>query len=188
MKALRGLLGAMMLLVSASQALADSAVLKRIASCRLGAPDVRIELLRGMDGTHSWVYALRDSGPQHWLYDNAEDSRGGSVHWQCAGSEQGQGVLVLSGEFTSNYLQGAAFYVDPVSHRIERIAFAERNRPRWVMVSERGTYVVFENTGHESSSKYLLYAKDDGYQEVDELPTLSAAKHERMIDLRAWKR
>lgn len=183
MKALRVVLGGLMLLVSVSEALADPAVFKRIASCRLGAPDVRIELLRGKDGTDTWVYALRDSGPQHWLYANAEDSQGYSVHWQCAGSEQGQGVLVLSGEFTSNFLQGAAFYLDPVSHRIERIAFAERNRPRWVMVSERGTYVVFENTGHESSSKYLLYAKDDGYQEVDELPTLSAGKHERLIDL-----
>lgn len=44
--------------------------------------------------------------------------------------------------------------------RIERINFAERNRPRWIKLSKQGVQVIFENTGNESSHKYLSYGKN----------------------------
>ncbi|WPX16073.1 hypothetical protein RHM58_18450 [Pseudomonas sp. 10S4] len=93
-------------------------------------------------------------------------------------------VLVISGEFTSNFLQGVLFYFNSGDGKIERIDFAERNRPRWVSISAQGAQVIFENTGNESSSKYLTYGKNGAYVELSELPSTSSSAGEKLIDLK----
>jgi len=87
----------------------------------------------------------------------------------------------VSGEFASNYLQGALFYFDSQEGKIERIDFAERNRPRWIRITMQGAQVIFENAGNESSHKYLSYGKNGVFQELDDFPVSSVG--ESLIDL-----
>ncbi|MEB0229033.1 hypothetical protein QN414_32630, partial [Pseudomonas sp. 5S1] len=70
---------------------------------------------------------------------------------------------------------------------IERINFAERNRPRWIKLSKQGVQVIFENTGNESSHKYLSYGKNGVYLELDEIPAASSGDGERLIELNSFK-
>jgi len=98
-------------------------------------------------------------------------------------SEKDLNAFLISGEFTSNYLQGALFYFDDASKQIERLSFAERNRPGWILLTRQGPQVIFENKGHESSHKYLSYGRNDAFLEIDELPVPDSAKGETLIVL-----
>ncbi|MOA37818.1 hypothetical protein D3C78_1594440 [compost metagenome] len=80
-------------------------------------------------------------------------------------------VLVFSGQFTANALQGAAMALDPSSGAFSRVDFAERNRPRWIALDGPRFSVIFENSGQESTSRYLIYRTGGRIDEVDELPS-----------------
>ncbi|MFJ2362411.1 hypothetical protein ACIPIN_01610 [Pseudomonas sp. NPDC087697] len=159
--------------------------IKVVASCELAGPKNTVELLRDSPIADSYVYKIRYTQKSRFIFDGLEASRGASVQWQCASTQSNMKVLVVSGEFTSNYLQGAFFYFDPKAGKIERVDFAERNRPRWVQMSEQGARVIFENIGNESSHKYLVYGKGDTYLELDELPHASNANEGPLIELNA---
>jgi len=151
--------------------------------CELAGISHQIELLRGSPIADSLLYKLRYDANTFLLFKDSESSRGSDVEWRCVKSPQGTGVFVISGEFTANFLQGAAFYFNPQTRHMERVDFAERNRPRWVLTTEQGARVIFENTGNETARRYLVYGKDDFYQEVDELPEIPKNSHHALIEL-----
>lgn len=157
--------------------------IKAVVSCELAGPKNTVELLRGSSIVDSYIYKISHTPKSRFIFDTLEASRGASVQWQCASNQSNMKVLVVSGEFTSNYLQGALFYYDPKTGQIERVDFAERNRPRWVKMSKQGARVIFENTGNESSHKYLVYGKGDTYLELDELPQASDENGGPLIEL-----
>ncbi|MCU1747889.1 hypothetical protein [Pseudomonas sp. 6D_7.1_Bac1] len=157
--------------------------LKTVAHCELAGSKNTIELLRGSSIADSYVYKVRYTQKNRFIFDGPDASRGASVQWQCTSNQSNMKVLVVSGEFTANFLQGAFFYFDPKAGQVERVDFAERNRPRWVQMSEQGPRVIFENTGNESSYKYLVYGKGDTYLELNELPHASDANEGPLIEL-----
>ncbi|MBU6960285.1 hypothetical protein KRR23_21375 [Pseudomonas sp. CVAP len=157
--------------------------IKSVVSCELAGPKKTVELLRGSPIVDSYIYNIRHTQKNRLIFGTQDASRGTSVQWQCASNQSNMNVLVVSGEFTSNYLQGALFYYDPKTGQIERVDFAERNRPRWVQMSEQGARVIFENTGNESSHKYLVYGKGNTYLELDELPQASDENGGPLIEL-----
>ncbi|MGE7957156.1 hypothetical protein ACQKQA_11265 [Pseudomonas sp. NPDC089530] len=143
---------------------------KTLVECTLAEPSQQLALLRTASFVDTHVYRLRH-GPQTWLlYDTQDDSLGMNVQWQCVATGANTRLLVLSGEFTANYLQGAAFYWEPHGGQVQRIDFAERNRPGWVQMTAQGPRVIFNNVGHESSHRYLIYGPRDAYEELDQLP------------------
>jgi hypothetical protein len=171
------------LVALSAEAFAAQPQLKAVVSCELAGPKNAVELLRGSPIVDSYVYKVRHSQKTRFIFDGSGASRGAAVQWQCASNHSNIKVLVVSGEFTSNFLQGTLFYFDSTAGQIERVDFAERNRPRWVRMSEQEVQVIFENTGNESSHKYLIYEKDGTYLELDELPITSSANGGNLIEL-----
>ncbi|VVQ29910.1 hypothetical protein PS943_01639 [Pseudomonas fluorescens] len=167
------------------QAFAAQSQLNTVNHCELAGPQNAISLLRSSPIEDSYVYKVRYAQKTKFMYDDSDESRGSEVQWQCVSDQKNANVLVVSGEFTSNFLQGALFYFDSADGKIERVDFAERNRPRWVRISAQGAQVIFENTGNESSSKYLSYGKNGTYLELSELPVTSVAAGDKLIDLNA---
>lgn len=167
------------------QVFADQPSLQTMVVCELAESQHTISLLRGSPIVDSYIYKTRYGQITRFIYDDAEASRGSDVQWQCASDQKNTNVLVVSGEFASNYLQGALFYFDSTDGKIQRIDFAERNRPRWVKISSQGAQVIFENTGNESSHKYLSYGKDGIFLELDEFP--ATLPSESLIELNTSK-
>jgi hypothetical protein len=180
---MKNLLFSIGLAVFSIQAFAAQPQLNTAINCGLAGPEHTISLLRSSPIEDSYVYKIRHDKKTRFMYDDSNESRGSEVQWQCASGGHDLNVLVISGEFTSNFLQGVLFYFDSGDGKVERIDFAERNRPRWVRISAKGAQVIFENTGHESSSKYLSYGKHGVYLELSELPATSAEAGEKLIDL-----
>lgn len=176
------LLGIALIALSA-EAFAAQPLLKTVVSCELAGPKNTVELLRSSPIVDSYIYKVRHSQKTRFIFKGLDASRGAAVQWQCVSNHSNIKALVISGEFTSNFLQGALYYFDSTTDQIARIDFAERNRPRWVRISKQDTQVIFENTGNESSHKYLIYGKNDTYLEVDELPTTSSTSDGELIEL-----
>lgn len=166
------------------QAFAAQPQLNTVSHCELAGAQHSISLLRSSPIEDSYVYKVRYANDTKFMYDDSDESRGSEVQWQCIADQNKAHVFVVSGEFASNFLQGALFYFDTADGKIERVDFAERNRPRWVRISAQGAQVIFENTGNESSSKYLSYGKNGVSLELSELPITSAAG-DSLIDLNA---
>lgn len=180
---MKNLLFSIGLAAFSTQAFAAQSQLNTAINCELAGPEHTISLLRSSPIEDSYVYKIRYDKKTRFMYDDSNESRGSEVQWQCTSSDQYLNALVISGEFTSNFIQGVLFYFDSGDGKIERIDFAERNRPRWVKISAKGAQVIFENTGNESSSKYLSYGKNGVYLELSELPATSAEAGEKLIDL-----
>ncbi|WP_223414375.1 MULTISPECIES: hypothetical protein [unclassified Pseudomonas] len=173
------------LVIFCAQVSAAQPPFQTMIDCELAGSQHTISLLRGSPIIDSYIYKTRYGQITRFIYDDAEASRGSEVQWQCASDQKNTNVLVVSGEFTSNYLQGALFYFDSTDGKIQRIDFAERNRPSWIKISAQGAQVIFENTGNESSHKYLSYGKNGLPLELDEFPVIS--KGESLIQLHASK-
>jgi hypothetical protein len=145
-----------------------------VAECRLGEGGTRkVQLLRDYPiGTTAIYYLGEDGGTTQHIY-RGEDrrSRGDSVQAACAGTKER--VLVVSGEFSSNYLQGVAIRYNTRARRIERVDFAERYRPSAVYLSSAGMLVLISNRGrNESSKRYIIYRYSPRKDEQSE-PTYS---------------
>ncbi len=155
---------------------------RTVIDCELAGSSQRLALLRSAAFVDSFIYRLRH-GTQIWLlYNSEDDSLGMNVQWQCVATGTNSHLLLLSGEFTANYLQGAALYWDPQGNQVQRIDFAERNRPGWVQVTAQGPRVIFNNVGHESSHRYLVYGPRDAYEELDQLPAGLIKLHIKTTD------
>ncbi|WPN55493.1 hypothetical protein [Pseudomonas sp. P9_31] len=169
------------------QAFAAQPQLNSVINCELAGPNHTASLLRSSPIEDSYVYKIRHDKQTRFMYDESTESRGSEVQWQCTSGEQYLNALVISGEFTSNFIQGVLFYFDSGDGKIERIDFAERNRPRWIKISGNGPEVIFENTGNESSHKYLSYGKNGAHFEFDKLPVTSSENVEKLIELNNFK-
>ena len=164
--------------------------------------------LLGRYGTHA-VAVLRShpiADTQHYelrigydqpvaLFDtaltaNSDDTgfdaaRGSDVQIACIGAPEK--VLVISGEFTANFLQGIAIRFNTTMHRWERIDFAERTRPAMVYLRADGMSVVFANRGQEMAGQYLVYryhTQTDASDGPMVMNTLPAGPDTEVIQLR----
>lgn len=101
---------------------------ERVISCELGGKaNSRVVAVRGAKIADTYVYSLRQGAPMQPFFGDQESSRGSAVQIDCAG--QRNRALVVSGEFTSNFLQGFVLVRNPTSGATERFDFAEKNRP-----------------------------------------------------------
>ncbi len=65
--------------------------------------------------------------------------------------------LIFAINYGSPYLKGAVIRKNPVSHRLERINFAEKALPRWLYVNSQEMQLIIPNIGYEVQSKYIVY-------------------------------
>lgn len=145
---------------------------KLVLRCSLGANHSSsnvVELRRSHPIFHTYLYSLNvpKQGGGGSLYEgDPEDSRGQLVQAACVGKKEH--ILVLSGEFTSNYIQGIAlrFSDNEGAGGWQRLNFAERGRPTRVYASAKGMCVVIPNFGYDSNKKYIVYRyfSDKGQQ------------------------
>ncbi|MEO3723245.1 hypothetical protein ABHN98_01790 [Pseudomonas syringae] len=172
------------LIASSLHVIAAQPPFTTVAECDLAGPDSRLSLLRGHPLSDSHVYKISQKHETRFLYADADASNGSRVDWQCVSIGNDVNVLLITGEFSSNYQQGILFFRDTSDRRIHRVEFAERNRPRWVLSGSKSPRVIFENVGHESVHKYLIYGPSDAYLETDELPV--PATGESLIELKPY--
>jgi hypothetical protein len=133
--------------------------LEVVTICPLGKNGSHeLRLLRGHWIDTSAIYYVSEDGraPKRIYPGEENQSRGDSVRALCIGKKER--VLLVTGEFSSNYLQGVAIRYNTQVQRTERIDFAERERPSAVDLSSREMLVVVPNTGrNESSRRYIIY-------------------------------
>ncbi|MDN7879249.1 hypothetical protein [Burkholderia aenigmatica] len=137
----------------------------RVLRCPLARDGTKsIEILTGHPIAGTYLYYLkRNKESPVPVYSGDEDqSRGEGVKYECAGSAEH--VFVISGEFTSNYIQGVAIRYNVYAKEWERIDFSERARPTRIYLGRSGVLVVIPNLGNETSKKYIIYryAADSG--------------------------
>jgi hypothetical protein len=121
------------------------------------------------------------------FFEDKDSSRGESVRIACVGLRTR--ALVVTGEFTANFLQGFVLSRNPISGVVERLDFAERRRPGWLYLSPSETDVVIATHGYgETNKKFVVYrhylGSDAEPQAVpmDELPARAGAEVVKMGD------
>jgi hypothetical protein len=156
--------------------------LSMVETCSLGANNNSVvSIMKAHPILDSNIYYLQQQQQKpHPVFQSKEMSRGAEVLTLCAG--QGEHVLIISGEFTSNYIQGFAVRYNVAANEFQRINFAERNRPKFIYLTENKMLVVFSNTPNESSKKYLIYQYISGKGQseaaygADQLPRKTEAE------------
>jgi hypothetical protein len=142
------------------------AELEKVLACQSAAKQAAV-VFRGHKIADSFVYSVQLAGAKPvFLFESEDASRGVRVKVECAG--KAERLLVISGEFSSNYLQGLALRFNALKGAWERVDFAERARPQFVFVNEDGWSVVIPNRGNESDKKFLLYSFVSGKGPVEE--------------------
>jgi hypothetical protein len=138
--------------------------MEAVTSCIFGNDRAHtIALLRDHPiGNTAAYYLSKDGAAPGRLYQGDEDqSRGEDIQVACVGTKER--AFVLSGAFTSNYLQGVAIRYNTKAKRWERIDFAERARPTKVYFDANGMAILIPNTmRNESSKRYIIYRYQDG--------------------------
>lgn len=164
----------------ASQSAIGMEVVKR---CTLGSNrDHTLALLRDhpMDSTAVYYLSVDGAAPSRLYAGDEDQSRGDEIQTACVG--QKEHAFVISGEFTSNYLQGLAVRYNAIAKRWERVEFAERARPTSVYFDADGLVVLVPNaTRNESPKRYIIYRYQARTGQVeqtysDRLPKLRAAR------------
>jgi hypothetical protein len=135
----------------------QSEVVEKVISCQLGSQQ-SATLFREHRIADTYIYSLQqDNQNVSLLYNNKNESRGMDVKAQCVGMRKNEQLLVVSGEFSSNYIQGLVLRYNSKTEQWERINFAERNRPMRIYVSDKEMMVVIPNQGNDTDKKYLVY-------------------------------
>lgn len=138
----------------------------KVLTCQLGAGQ-SVTLIREHRIADTAVYYLQQANSRALLFANNEDeSRGRKVAAACLGDKKQ--VLLVSGEFSSNYIQGLVLRYNPQTKQPERLDFAERTRPSHIYLSGQQMSVVIPNEGHETDKPYLLYRYVSGVGRTDE--------------------
>ncbi len=126
-----------------------------ITTCSLGNNRVKLVRSQPIYDTHQYAIRTGNSAPV-LIFGDEEHSRGSSVKQHCIGHNNR--ILILSGEFTANALEGIAYFYDHQTNQLASIRFAERTRPRWAYIGTSDLLLVFLNGDHgESDSKYTIY-------------------------------
>lgn len=132
-------------------ALAASYADTLVTSCQVGSGKT-IQLIKGKEITQDvGVYYLVQNGKQKPLFGSLSTSTGSVISSRCIGTTRG--VLMVAGEFSSNYTQGVVVGYDQGANRIQRLDFAERALPRWVYLNKTSIKVLIPNEGNEQPGK-----------------------------------
>ena len=153
-----------------------------VKTCDVGSKaGRRVDVVRDSKIADTYVYYLRQNGSTRPFFEDKESSRGAFVHIACVGSPIR--ALVVSGEFTANFLQGFVLSRNPANGVIERLDFAEKSRPSWLYLSPSETDVVIRTNGHgETNKKFIVYRHFTGTNTepqvvpMDELPARAGAE------------
>ena len=144
----------------------QSEVVEKVIACQLGSKQ-SATLFREHRIADTYIYSLQqDNKHPLFLYNSEDESRGMDVKAQCVGEKEQ--LLVVSGEFSSNYIQGLVLRYNSKTEQWERINFAERNRPIHLYVSDKNMSVVIPNQGNETDKKYLVYTYVSGKGQTEE--------------------
>jgi hypothetical protein len=149
-----------------------------VKACDVGSgPTIRVEVVREAPIADTHIYLIRHDGKVSPIFADAENSRGFSVRVDCVGRKIH--ALVLSGEFTSNSVQGFVMTYDPSFGTPGRLNFAEKTRPRWIYLSKSQTMVVIPTDGlGETTKPYVAYRNATGSNDgalvegADQVPEL----------------
>jgi hypothetical protein len=145
--------------------------MEAVTTCALGSNRGHtLSLLRDHPiGTTAVYYISKDGATPARIYSGEDDqSRGDEIQAVCVGVKER--AFVLSGEFTSNYLQGVAIRYNTATGRWERVDFVERERPASIYMDAKGITVLIPNNGrNESSKRYILYRYKGGKGEVEQV-------------------
>jgi hypothetical protein len=161
---------------------AVSAAAELVKTCNVGSKTgSRVDVVRDSKIADTYVYYLRQNGSTHPFFEDKDSSRGLSVQIACVGSHAR--ALVVTGEFTSNFLQGFVLSRNPVNGVVERLDFAEKNQPTWLYLSPSETDVVIPTHGYgETNKKFIVYRHFVGsgaepqVVSMDELPVRAGAE------------
>ena len=136
---------------------AFTAAAELVKTCDVGSKaGSRVDAVRDSKIADTCVYYLRQNGSTRPFFEDRESSRGSSVQIACVGSHER--ALVVTGEFTANFLQGFALRRNPANGVVERLDFAEKNRPAWLYLSPSETDVVIPTHGYgETNKKFIVY-------------------------------
>jgi hypothetical protein len=101
-----------------------------VSACDVGAKSrQRVEIIREARLASTYVYYLRQGRQRVPFFETAEQSRGESVLVQCVGKSQR--VLIVSGEFTANALQGFVVFVPFDRRWFEAFGFCRKRAGRY---------------------------------------------------------
>ena len=168
-------LALLMLGLSLQSVSAQPKIANKVLSCQLGARQ-SATLLRDHRIADTYVYYLEKQAVRTMLFaGNEDESRGRAVVSRCLGNKER--ILLVSGEFSSNYIKGLVLRYNQRTEQWERIDFAERARPIRIYLGARHMSVVIPNHGQETDKKYLIYSYVSGKgqseinTEADSLPS-----------------
>jgi hypothetical protein len=129
---------------------------ERVFSCALH-PAVSAHIYRSHPMVDTYVYSMStQDGVKRPILGNEEASRGMNVRFECLG--RAERVLILSGEFSSNYTQGFVLRYNKKHSRWDRLDFSERERPAHVFVSDGGVSVAMPNSPADAVPRYVVYS------------------------------
>lgn len=133
-----------------------------VTSCDVGGKtNSRVEAVRDYPIADTQVYYLRQNGRKRPFFEDKDSSRGSSVEVACVGRKTR--ALVVTGEFTANFLQGFVLSLNPKTGVVERLDFAEKNRPVWLYLTPADTTIVIPTNGYgESNKKFVVYRRSFG--------------------------
>ncbi|KVR05484.1 hypothetical protein WK09_27280 [Burkholderia ubonensis] len=141
---------------SSAASYADNPVptkLRTIISCTL-ADRTRVTLKAESHGDDGDALFVDEGGKTQPAFLDMPDTEfvGDVALARCVG-----GALVFALEYGPPYLKGVAIRRNPLTHRDERICFAEKALPKWLYLGSQEMLVVIPNLGHETDKKYLVY-------------------------------
>jgi hypothetical protein len=160
---------------------AFTAAAEVVTTCDVGSKtSSRVEAIRDSRIADTYVYYLRQNGRMRPFFGDKDSSRGSSVDVACVG--RNARALVVTGEFTANFLQGFVLSRNPKNGGVERLDFAEKNRPAWLYLTPSETTIVIPTYGYgETNKKFVVYrhfvGSTAGAQVIpmDELPAQAGA-------------
>jgi hypothetical protein len=157
-----------------------------VKTCRLGTqPDRNIAIVRDSKIADTHIYYLRRGADRTPFFNDADQSRGSSVRVECVG--KGTRALLVSGEFTANFLQGFVLNLAPGSNSPERLDFAEKSRPQWIYLDSHEIIVVIPTHGlGETNARYVAYHHAIGLADADRadaIDMLPAPKNFEVFEL-----
>lgn len=152
-----------------------------VTSCDVGGKtNSRVDVVRDSPIADTHVYYLRQNGRKRPFFEDKDSSRGSSVEVACVGRKTR--ALLVTGEFTSNFLQGFVLSLNPKSRVVERLDFAEKNRPAWLYLTPSETTIVIPTHGYgETNKRFVVYrhfvgsAAEPQVVPMDELPAQAGA-------------
>jgi hypothetical protein len=158
-----------------------SAAAELVTACDVGGKKrTRVDVVRESKIGDTYIYYLRQNGRMRPFFGDRDSSRGSSVQIACAGRKAR--ALVVTGEFTANFLQGFVLSRNPQNGVVERLDFAEKNRPAWLYLALEETTIIIPTRGYgETNKKFVAYRHSFGSAAgpqvipMDELPAGAGA-------------